>query len=102
MKYLYDEISYIRGLVDGLEINKDTKEGKVINKIIDVLESFADAIVELQEDIEENSMKIEEGLSFIEMECPNCNNLIEIDEEALYEENLDIVCPNCEEVIISE
>ena len=38
MKYLYDEISYIRGLVDGLEINKDTKEGKVINKIIDVLE----------------------------------------------------------------
>ena len=47
MKYLYDEISYIRGLVDGLEINKDTKEGKVINKIIDVLESFADAIVEL-------------------------------------------------------
>ena len=45
MKYLYEEVAYLKGLAEGLEISKETKEGKIIHKIIDVLESFADSIV---------------------------------------------------------
>ncbi|WP_396133363.1 CD1247 N-terminal domain-containing protein, partial [Faecalibacillus intestinalis] len=50
MKYLYEEVAYLKGLAEGLEISEETKEGKIINKIVDVLESFADAIVELEEE----------------------------------------------------
>ena len=46
MKYLYEEVAYLKGLAEGLEISKETKEGKIIHKIIDVLENFADSIVE--------------------------------------------------------
>lgn len=126
MKYLYEEVAYLKGLAEGLEISKETKEGKIINKIVDVLESFADAIVELEEEqielidyvesIDEDLSDIEDDIyeeededdedddeeyNYIEMECPNCNDFVEIDEELLYNEDIDIVCPNCQAVILS-
>ncbi|WP_278682771.1 CD1247 N-terminal domain-containing protein [Paraclostridium bifermentans] len=129
MKYLYEEVAYLKGLAEGLEISEETKEGKIINKIVDVLESFADAIVELEEeqielidyvesideylsDIEDDIYEEEdeddeddedddEEYNYIEMECPNCNDFVEIDEELLYNEDIDIVCPNCQAVILS-
>ncbi|WP_195947154.1 CD1247 N-terminal domain-containing protein [Paraclostridium bifermentans] len=126
MKYLYEEVAYLKGLAEGLEISEETKEGKIINKIVDVLESFADAIVELEEEqielidyvesIDEDLSDIEDDIyeeeddddedddeeyNYIEMECPNCNDFVEIDEDLLYNEELDIVCPNCQAVILS-
>ncbi|WP_250673064.1 CD1247 N-terminal domain-containing protein [Paraclostridium ghonii] len=123
MKYLYEEVAYLKGLAEGLEISKETKEGKIINKIVDVLESFADAIVELEEEqielieyvesIDEDLSDVEDDIyeededdeddefNYIEMECPNCNDFVEIDEELLYDEAIDIVCPNCQAIILS-
>ncbi|MBO3443765.1 CD1247 N-terminal domain-containing protein [Clostridium sp. CCUG 7971] len=125
MKYLYEEVAYLKGLAEGLEISNETKEGKIIHKIVETLESFADAIVELEEEqadlveyvesIDEDLADIEDDiyedgeededdddeLSFIEMECPNCSDLVEIDEELLYDDEIDIVCPNCQAIILS-
>lgn len=124
MKYLYEEVAYLKGLAEGLEISKETKEGKIIHKIVETLESFADAIVELEEEqtdlveyvesIDEDLADIEDDiyedgeededddeLSFIEMECPSCSDLVEIDEELLYNDEIDIVCPNCQAIILS-
>lgn len=124
MKYLYEEVAYLKGLAEGLEISTESKEGKIIHKIVEALETFAEAIVELDEeqadlteyvesidedlsDIEddiygdEDDDEDEEGLSFIEMECPNCSDLVEIDEELLYDDEIDVVCPNCQAIILS-
>ena len=123
MKYLYEEVAYLKGLAEGLEISTETKEGKIIHKIVDVLESFADAIVELDEEqadlveyvesIDEDLSDVEddlyededededEELTFIEMECPNCADLVEVDEELLYDDEVDVVCPNCQAIILS-
>ncbi|MGL6107440.1 CD1247 N-terminal domain-containing protein [Romboutsia sp.] len=122
MKYLYEEVAYLKGLAEGLEISKETKEGKIIHKIVEALESFADAIVELDEEqeelveyvesIDEDLSDVEDDLyedddieddelSFIEMECPNCGDLVEIDEELLYDDEVDVVCPNCQAIILS-
>ncbi|MBC6003890.1 MAG: zinc ribbon domain-containing protein [Paeniclostridium sordellii] len=124
MKYLYEEVAYLKGLAEGLDISEDTKEGKIIHKIVDVLESFADAIVELEEEqielieyvesIDEDLADIEDDIyeeaeddddddefNYIEMECPSCNDFVEIDEDLLYDEGVDIVCPNCQSIILS-
>ncbi len=123
MKYLYEEVAYLKGLAEGLEISKETKEGKIIHKIVDALESFADAIVELDEEqielaeyvesIDEDLSDVEDDLyededlededdelSFIEMECPTGGDLVEVDEDLLYDDEVDIVCPNCQAIII--
>ena len=125
MKYLYEEVAYLKGLAEGLEISKETKEGKIIHKIIDVLESFADSIVELDEEqcdlaeyvesIDEDLADMEEDIyedededsdedsdfSYVEMECPNCGDLVDIDEDLLYNDEIDVICPNCQAIILS-
>lgn len=125
MKYLYEEVAYLKGLAEGLEISKETKEGKIIHKIVEVLDSFADAIVELEEeqidlieyvesidedladmeddiyDDEDSEDDEDENYSYVEMECPNCSDLVEIDEDLLYNDEIDIVCPNCKAIILS-
>ncbi|GAA3651135.1 CD1247 N-terminal domain-containing protein [Asaccharospora irregularis] len=124
MKYLYEEVAYLKGLAEGLEISNESKEGKIIHKIVSTLETFADAIVDLseeQEDLIEYVESIDEDLadveddiyededeeddddefSYIEMECPNCGDLVEIDEDLLYDDEVDVVCPNCQAIILS-
>ena len=127
MKYLYEEVAYLKGLAEGLEISTESKEGKIIHKIVEVLEVFADAIVDLDEEQSELSEYVEsidedladieddiyddgdcdeldeneDDLSFIEMECPNCGDLVEIDENLLYDDEVDVVCPNCQAIILS-
>ena len=113
MKYLYEEVAYLKGLAEGLEISKETKEGKIIHKIVEVLESFADAIVDLEEEqadlieyvesIDEDLADMEEDsdFSYVEMECPNCGDLVDIDEDLLYNDEIDVICPNCQAIILS-
>ena len=51
MEFLYEKVAYLKGLADGLDIDETTKEGRLLISIIDILEDFADAIVELDEEI---------------------------------------------------
>lgn len=111
MTHLIEKVSYLKGLAEGLEISQDTKDGKMIHKIIDVLEDFAYSINDLQEEQDEllndisnsfcEEIDEEDEFGFIEMECPECKDLIEIDQKVLYDDEFDIVCPNCKNIIIS-
>ena len=133
MKKLGEEVAYLRGLAEGLDIDDKSKEGKMIGKIVEILGCFADKVEELEysvgdleDQVEELEYEVEElqqevedleewlydeddddydddedGLSFIEMECPNCSEVVEIDEELLFDDSVDVICPNCHAVILS-
>ena len=136
MKYISEEVAYLRGLAEGLEIESETKEGKMICKIIDVLENIADTLDDMQDDYDELAEYVEsvdedlsdiediiyeedddedeyddyndeeddfedDELSYIEMECPNCGDLVDIDEELLFDDSVDVICPNCQAIILS-
>jgi Zn finger protein HypA/HybF involved in hydrogenase expression len=128
MKYLYERVSYLRGLADGLQIGEETKEGKLFMQIVDVLEEFADAVNELAEahdeldeyvecidedlaEVEEEVFDdfyydehedLEEGEEFIEVECPHCDHTVFVEEEVIEDNDADIICPNCHEPIYLE
>lgn len=118
MEYLYERISYLRGLVDGLEIDEKTKEGRVLIAIIDALEDFADAINDLEASqselddyvgaIDEDSSEVEDEIyddesddeyDYVEVECPRCHMLMSVEDELLDDEDAEIVCPHCNETI---
>ena len=123
MKKLGEEVAYLRGLAEGLDIDDKSKEGKMISKIVEILGSFADTVEEVEDleewlydeddddyedddyddeyDEDEDYDDDEDGLSFIEMECPNCSEVVEIDEELLFDDSVDVICPNCHAVILS-
>lgn len=81
MDFLYEKISYLKGLADGLDVKSDTKEGKLFNAMLEVIEEIADGmsdIVEEQEEINEYLDLLDEDLTTVEEELFDD---VEIDED---------------------
>lgn len=71
MDFLLQKVSYLQGLAEGLGVDESSKEGKLLVKIIDTLEEFADVlgdVVEDQMDLEEYVNFIDEDLADVEDE----------------------------------
>jgi uncharacterized protein YbaR (Trm112 family) len=111
-----EKVAYLKGLAEGLDLDtQKSKEGKLISVMIGILEEVALSI----EDLDENALALGEEIDalsddladvesivydedededededFFEVECPNCEEPLVIDEDAL-EEGV-VVCPNCE------
>lgn len=124
MENLVSKVSYLKGLAEGLEIDKSSPEGKLLTKIIDVLSDIAactddllDAHGELEEKVDEIDADLadieeiaygdedddeddnfDDDMDFFEIECPNCHEDFMVDFDALDEEK-GIVCPNCNQEI---
>lgn len=119
MKSITSKVSYLSGLVDGLEIDNKSKEGKAILEIISVLKDMAmeirdlnDATEDLEEyvvDLDEDLAYVEEELfdedyedeyedfedeNFIDLECDKCGEVVYIDKDIL-DDKEKVTCPNC-------
>ena len=122
MGYLSERVSYLRGVADGLKINEETSEGKLLKLIIDVIDDIAvsvedaedtqneilDAVDEIGDRLDEAEGCIykeqkmqtpDEELEYAELECPNCGAEIELDRAVIEEDRNVLVCPNCKEEI---
>ena len=113
-----EKVAYLKGLAEGLDLDTEkSKEGKLISVMIGILEEMAMSI----EDLEENDLDLGEEIDalsddladveeivfgddedeaddeddYFEVECPNCEEPLIIDDEVLAEGM--IQCPNCEE-----
>lgn len=49
MKSITSKVSYLKGLIEGLEVKKDSKEGKVISVMSDILQDIAYEVEEMKE-----------------------------------------------------
>lgn len=82
MDYLFQKVSYLQGLADGLGVDENTNEGKLISHIIDVLGEFAevlDEVIEDQRDLEEYVNFIDEDLADVEDEVYDADDFDEDD-----------------------
>lgn len=80
MDYLFQKVSYLQGLADGLEIDEKTSEGKLLLQIVDVLADFAEVLDEVIED----QLDLEDYLNFID------EDLADLEEEIYdYDEDYD-------------
>ena len=103
-----EKIAYIKGLAEGLGIEDTTKEGKVLNAIIDLLEDITEEICEIEDGCDELMEQIDavdEDLASLEeiiyeadeddCDCDcDCDDCCDCDDE-VYE----IECPACNDVI---
>ncbi|MGI5875393.1 MAG: CD1247 N-terminal domain-containing protein [Dethiobacteria bacterium] len=118
MEDLHTKLGYLRGLADGLGVNEETREGKVIQQIIGLLNDFVCYIEDMREDYDELSTYVEaidEDLSDLE------NGFLEDDEgpadddeerdygqdygdeDEDYDVSFTVECPECKyEVAIDE
>ena len=118
-----EKVAYLKGLAEGMELNAEKKEGKLLLAIIDVLEDIAlelsdiedaqeelgeglDAVSDDLEDVED-LLYGEDGEPEYELDdlgededcyattCPTCEESIYFDESVL--EDGEVICPNCGE-----
>ena len=58
---ILEKVAYMKGLADGLGLDKDTKEGKILSVMMDILEDMALEI----EDLYDEQADLEEGLDAV-------------------------------------
>ena len=121
---IIEKVAYLKGLAEGMELDTEKKEGKLLSAIIDLREDFAlelvdlwdgeeeladglDAVSDDLEDVEEllfddeDDYEDEDEDDFDEDEecyattCPTCEEEIFFDESVL--EDGEVICPNCGE-----
>ena len=103
-----EKVAYLKGLADGLNLDKDSKEGKLFAAIIDVLDDMALEI----EDMQELQMELSEGLDAVSDDLEDIEDIVyeewdedeeddeeEDDEEEDSEDCYATTCPTCEEEI---
>ena len=108
--------AYIRGLMTGMEFDADSKNGKVIAAMMDLLEEMAaqvtehdDALDQVYDELETLDQDVDDIVSDLyadeddedddstmyKVTCPNCGQISTLDEETLMDPEGDLVCPHC-------
>lgn len=112
---LKDKVAHLQGLADGIKLDRESKEGKVLSEVIAVLGDLAESVDELhhaQLEIEDYLEDVDEDLSVLENEifgdqdeetveikCPNCGQILYLESGETDDQPVDLICPNCGEVV---
>lgn len=102
---LSEKSAYLKGLMDGLQMDADKPEVKMIRAIVDMLEDVGFAIA----DVEENARTVSDELDLIEEELDTLGSIV-FDEDDEYDDDFDygdalyeVKCPKCgEQLVIDE
>ena len=104
-----EKVAYLKGLAEGMELDTEKKEGKLLSAIIDVLDDIA---LEL-EDMKDEQAELSDGLDAVSDDLEDVEDVVfgedeeddDLDDEYEYDD-LDededcyaTTCPTCEETI---
>lgn len=112
---LNEKSAYLKGLMDGLELSRETPEGKMIAGIVDLLQEMTTSI----SDLEENAIAVSDELDEIEDDLDAIEEYLMDDDDDDYEDDedddfidddgedfdydedviYDVTCPTCGEVL---
>ena len=83
-----EKVAYLKGLAEGLALDTDTKEGKLIAAIIDVLDDMAEKFVDLEDelcDVEDGLDAVSDDLSDVEQALYELDDDVDEDEDEDYD-----------------
>ena len=89
-----NKVAHLKGLMEGMEFDSSTKEGKVISAIVDILDDMADELELIYDDVDslyEYADELDHDLGEVE------SDLYEIeDEDDYFDECFDCDAESCE------
>ena len=100
MNSISSRASYLNGLIEGLGITNETKEGKAITELASILKDMAIEVEDLkraQEDIEDFMDDMSDDLCDIEDEVFGNEDEDDEDEEGCFDVHVE--CPQCNDTI---
>ena len=103
-----EKVAYLKGLMEGMKIDTETNEGKILSAMVDILEDIG---LEL-EDLWNAQGELEDGLDVVSDDLADIEDIVydEDDEESFDDEYYEddavededcsaTTCPTCEETI---
>lgn len=118
MTSLKERVAYLQGLTQGLNVNSQSSEGKLLLNIIEVLDDVAEEIQTvqvMQQDLENYVETIDEDLTdledevydertqeeeVVEVKCPSCHETVTFESDVLEEDTeVEVTCPYCGETV---
>ena len=97
-----EKVAYIKGLMEGLNIDEQTNEGKLFTAIVDVLDEIALEI----EDLTDEVMELGDGLDVVSDDLSDVEDIVYDDDDDDDDDDEDeeaecyaTTCPECEEEI---
>ena len=121
---LTEKAAYIKGLIEGINLDNSKEETKILKAIVDLLEDVSLSIKDIDNVLEEHNAvidELDENLADVEdivygcdcndsdcgccgcdsgiykVSCPNCEQVIELNEDMFEKGENEILCPNCGE-----
>ncbi|HAP93423.1 MAG TPA: AraC family transcriptional regulator [Desulfotomaculum sp.] len=121
MSELKSKVAYLQGLLAGMNLDQNSREGQLFQSIIGVLDDFANSFEELEkvhDHLEDYVESVDEDLSlledrfyeeqcdtfddtdYVEIKCPGCGEIVCFDPGVLSKDDVvKVSCPNCDEVV---
>ena len=92
-----EKIAYLKGLMEGMNVDTESNEGKLFAAVVDVLDELALEV----EDLTDEVMELGDGLDVISDDLSDVEDIVydDEDEEDEEEECYTTTCPECEEEI---
>ena len=106
-----EKAAYLKGLADGLDYDKTTKEGKLIAALLDMVDALAEKVDGLDYDVQELNDYVEEldedlgdveellyddeDEDYCDGDCEGCDGCDDYD----MDETFEVECPKCNETI---
>lgn len=107
MANITDRTAYLRGLAEGMKLDKDNNEHKLMLEMLDVMDELAHQLADVDEEVEElqdfvedidNDLTDMEDVLFGDEDC-DCEGCAGCDDDDDYDfdgdEELSFDCPNC-------
>jgi phage FluMu protein Com len=123
-----EKIAYLRGIIDGDPSMTEGRSGFLFTKMLQILEDLADEVEDLalaHDELEDYLQEVDLDLAYledevfpeddhchdhdhwdesgedalVEVECPECEDIVTFDEEFLFDEGVQIRCPRCDAVV---
>ena len=99
-----EKVAYLKGLAEGLDLDtQKSKEGKLISVMIGILEEISLSI----EDLEENTLALGEEIDVLSDDLADVEDIVfddededEDDEEEFDDDWFEVECPSCDEVLV--
>ncbi len=117
-----ESLGYLKGLIEGLDLDEDKKETKIFKAIVEVIDNIVLDIDDVYEELDDIAEQVEEidadlgevedflsGESYVDdlddmndlevygVTCPACGADIDVDEETVMEGRME--CPVCGEIL---
>ena len=101
-----EKLAYLAGLAEGLEREDDPATASLLGGIVEVLTDMAHELgairreqISLAEDLDELADEIGVSPTDVIVECPACGSDVAFAKGLMDEDELELTCPNCGEVV---